>query len=113
MKGFQLNEGFKRSVYQNQCKTEIKSRKLDDNNPLRILLDTYFQEVKRLFIFAFKNTDDDANRVVRKSHRKHSLPRVNIGNYDVLIDGRNFYDQSINDQIKKYEEVRKMDRTMK
>ena len=30
----QLNEGFKRSVYWNQYKTEIKSRDLDDNKPL-------------------------------------------------------------------------------
>ena len=31
------------------------------------------------------------------------LPRVNITKYKVLSDGRNFYDQPINDQIKKYE----------
>ena len=38
---------------------------------------------------------------------KYFLPRVNITNYNVLIDGRNFYDQPINDQIKKYDEIRK------
>ena len=36
------------------------------------------------------------------------LPRVDITNYNVLIDGRNFYDQPINDQIKKYDEIRKI-----
>ena len=36
------------------------------------------------------------------------LPRINIINYNVLIDGRNLYDQTINDQIKKYDEVRKI-----
>ena len=45
--------------------------------------------------------------IERNSHRKYFLPRVNITNYNVLIDSRNFYDQSINDQIKKYEEIRK------
>ena len=34
--------------------------------------------------------------------------RVNITSYNVLIDGRNFYDQLINDQIKKYDEIRKI-----
>ena len=29
-------------------------------------------------------------------------------NYNVLIDARNFYDQPINDQIKKYDEIRKV-----
>ena len=29
-------------------------------------------------------------------------------NYNVLIDGRNFYDQPINDLIKQYDEIRKV-----
>ena len=42
------------------------------------------------------------------SQRKYFLPRVDITNYNVLIDGRNFYDQNISDQIRKYDEVRKI-----
>ena len=41
------------------------------------------------------------NRVLRNSYTKYFLPTVNITNYNVLIDDRNFYDQPINDQIKK------------
>ena len=33
---------------------------------------------------------------------------MNITNYNVLIDGRNLYDQPIEDQIKKYDETRKI-----
>ena len=47
-------------------------------------------------------------QVKRDIHRKYFLPRVDITNYKVLIDGRNFYDQPISDQIKKYDEVRKI-----
>ena len=47
------------------------------------------------------------NRVLRNSHTKYFLPRVNITNYNVLIDGRNFYDQPVNDFIKQYDEIRK------
>ena len=36
------------------------------------------------------------------------FPRVDIENYNIEIDGRNFYDQPINDLIKKYDEVRKV-----
>ena len=50
------------------------------------------------------NTND---RVLRNSHAKYFLPRVNITNYNVLISGRNFYDQLINDLIKQYDEIRK------
>ena len=34
-------------------------------------------------------------------------PRVKIENYNKEIDGRNFYDQPINESIKQYDEVRK------
>ena len=65
--------------------------------------------MNRSFVLAFDNTNNGDNKVERDSHRKYFLPRVNITNYNVLIDGRNFYDQpTINDQIKKYDEVRKV-----
>ena len=61
-----------------------------------------------MFVLAFDNTNNGDNKVDRDSHRKYILPRVDITNYNVLIDGRNFYDQPINDQIKKYDEIRKI-----
>ena len=61
-----------------------------------------------MLVLAFDNTNNGANKVERDSHRKYFLPRVNITNYNVLIDGRNFYYQPINDQIKKYDELRKI-----
>ena len=36
------------------------------------------------------------------------LPRVDIKDYNILIDGRNFYDQNISDDFKKYKELRKV-----
>ena len=42
------------------------------------------------------------------SYRKYYLPRLKIKNYNIEIDGRNFYDQSINDLITKYNEIRKI-----
>ena len=51
-------------------------------------------------------TENGNNSVERNSHQKYFLPRVNITKYNVLIDGRNFYDQPISDQIRKYDEVK-------
>ena len=71
-----------------------------------------------MFVLAFNNINatipnnpinNTANKVERNSHRKYFLPRVNITNYIVLIDGRNFYDQPINDMIKQYKEIRKIE----
>ena len=68
------------------------------------MLDASYQGVKRLFVLAYDNTDNtDAN-----SHRKYFLPRVKIENYNIETDGRNFYDQPINDSIKQYDELRKV-----
>ena len=69
-----------------------------------------------MLVLAFNNTtvnvpndriNNTNNSVERKSHRKYFLPRVSITNYNVLIDCINLYDQPINDQIKKYDEIRK------
>ena len=42
------------------------------------------------------------------SYKKYLLPRVKIGNYNIEIDGRNFYDQPIDNSIEQYDEVRKI-----
>ena len=39
---------------------------------------------------------------------KFFLPRVDIKDYNVLIDGRNFFDQNISNDFKKYKELRKV-----
>ena len=78
----------------------MQPENLDNNNPLRILLDASFQGVKRLFVLAFDNAVNDNKKVERDSHKKYFLPRVTITNYNLLIDGKNIYDQPIGDQIK-------------
>ena len=98
----QLNEVFKRSVYWNEYKSKIETKAADDNNVTRFPLNASFQGVNRLFLLAFDNTENSNKKVERDSHRKYFLPRANITNYIVLIDGRNFYDPPISDQIKKF-----------
>ena len=58
------------------------------------MLDSSWQGAKRLFFLAYNN-----KRSV-DSYKKHFPPRVKIENYNIEIDGRNFYDQPINDSIK-------------
>ena len=104
-----LEKGFKRPVYWNEYQTKIETKNLDNNNLTRFPLDASFQGVRRLFVLAFNNTavtvpnnpiSNTKNRVLTNSHTKFFLPRVNITNYNVLINGRNFYDQPINDFLK-------------
>ena len=68
------------------------------------MLDSSYQGVKRLFVLAY----DNASGITADSHKRYFLPRIEIKNYNIEIDGRNFYDQPINDLIKQYDEVREI-----
>ena len=101
-----LSEGFKRSVYWNKYKI-IPNKTYDETDYIRELLDVSYQGFKRLFVLAYDNTTGN-NQVSVDSFKKYFLPRVKIENYNIEIDGRNFYDQPINDLIKQYDKVRKI-----
>ena len=105
----QLNEGFERSVYQNSYETN-PAKVIEQGKNLYEQLNASFQCMKRLFVLAYviaagDNADQEAGI---KDNKKYFLPRVEIKNYNVLTDGRNFYDQPINHLIKQYDEIRKV-----
>ena len=93
----QLSDGFKRSVYWNSYQTIPAQVREKGKNTYR-LLSASFQGVSRLFVFAYVIAVDTANNEVgTKDNEKYFLLRGEIKNYNVLIDGRNFYDQLINE----------------
>ena len=51
---------------------------------------------------SFENEND------RTSHAEYYLPKVEIKDYNVMVDGKNFFDQSINNDFKTYENIRKI-----
>ena len=103
----QLNEGFKRSAYWNSYETR-PAKVVEQGKNIYELLNVSFQGVKRLFVLAYFIADGGNDEAGIKSNKKYFLPRGEIKNYNVLIDGRNFYDQPINDLIKQYDEIRKV-----
>ena len=60
-----------------------------------------------MFVLGYDKTAGN-DQVSTDSYKKHFLPRVKIENYNIEIDGKNFYDQPINDSIKQYDEIRKI-----
>ena len=75
----------------------MEFQNLDDNNLTRFYLDASFQRVERWFV-AFNNTTADVahnpvNSTINKVVRDRQRIRVIITNCNVLIDGRNFYDE--------------------
>ena len=107
----QLNEGFKRPVYWNKYKVTdnevVEIAAANEEKHIRELPDSSYKGVKRFFALAYENTASN-DQVSDDSFNKYFLPRVKIENYNIEIDGRNFYDQPINDLIKQYDEVRKV-----
>ena len=69
-------------------------------------LSASFQGARRLFVLAYFIPAN--NEAGIKNNRKYFLPREQIKNFNVLTDGRNFYDKPFNDLIKQYDEVRKV-----
>ena len=61
-----------------------------------------------MFVLAYNNKENDDGQVSADSYRKYFLPRVKIKNYNIEIDGRNFYNQPMNDSIKQYNKIRKI-----
>ena len=74
---------------------------------IRELLDSSYQGVKRLFVLAYCNTEGN-NQISIDSSKNYFLPRIKIETYNIKIDGRNVYDQPINDSIKQYDKIRKI-----
>ena len=74
-------------------------------NVFRYFLQSNFVGVTRFFILVYANQNDNAKIFKAK---RYYLPKVVIDNYNVIINGKNFYNQPIDSNIKRYEEVRKI-----
>ena len=67
------------------------------NRYLDFLIDSSFQGVNRIFVFSLK--DDDG----RERHKQYYLSTVEIKDYNVMIDGRSFFDSQF---LKTYYNIR-------
>ena len=106
----QQNKGFQRSIYWNEYKTkEVVTEDANANNFKYIALDPSFQGVNRLFVMAYnKLAAANDNKFNRNSKRVYYLPRNDLKKYNVIIDGRNFYDIPVEGDIEKYRELKKV-----
>ena len=83
----QLKSGFKSVVNWKTCLS--KPELLAQNPNLNHLVEPSFQGVNRPFVLAFENDTQ------RTSHSGYYLANVEIKNFNVMINGGNFFDQPI------------------
>ena len=88
----QQNKGFQRSIYWNEYKTKEINEDADANVFKYINLDLSFQGVNILFVMAYNRAN---GQPTRNGRRKYFLPRISLNKYNVIIDGRNIYDNPI------------------
>ena len=96
----QLKSGFKRVI--NWNKYLSKPELLAQNPNLNHLVEPSFQGINRVFVLAFENDND------RTSDEEYYLPTVEIKDYNIVINGENFFDQSIKNNKLTYDNIRKL-----
>ena len=101
----QQNKGFQRSIYWNKYKTKEINEDADANVFEYMNLDPSFQGVNRLYVMTYNRAN---GQPTRNGRRKYYLPRIDLEKYNVIIDGRNFYDNPIESDIEKYRESKKV-----
>ena len=102
----QQNKGFQRSIYWNEYKTKEQTEDANANAVKYINLDPSFQGVNRVFPMACSRADN--YQATRNGQQKYYLPRIDLKKYNVIIDGRNFYDNPIEGDIEKYRGLKKV-----
>ena len=101
----QQNKGFQRSIYWNEYKTKEINEDADANVFRYINLDPSFQGVNRIFVMVYNRVD---GQPTRNGQQKYYLPRIDLNKYNVIIDGRNFYDNPIERVVETYRELKKV-----
>ena len=93
----QLKSGFKRTIKWNKYRPEMTNQ--TKNNNLNYLIDPTFTKVNRLFVLSFENEDDGI------SFSKYYVPNVQIKDFNVLSDGKSFFNMPLKNKEETYEQI--------
>ena len=96
----QLKSGFKRVINWNKYLSKPESFRRNAN--LNYLVEPSFQGINRLFVLVFEGDTQIT------SHSGYYLPNVEIKDYNIMINGENFFDQQIKNNKGTYENIRKI-----
>ena len=72
------------------------------NNNLDYMIDPTFRNINRLFVFSFKNGDND---LTKNSFDKDYMPLVEVKEFNALIHNKPFFVQLVKNQQESYDEM--------
>ena len=75
------------------------------NNNLDYLIDPTFTNVNKLSVLSFSGNNNTDSRY---SYSNYYVPKVKINDFNVLTDGKRFFDLSIKNEEKAYEKIIEM-----
>ena len=80
------------------------------NNNLNYLTDPTFTNVNRLFVLSFQRIAGENNTTKdhRDSFSHYYVPNVRIKDFNVLIDGKSFFDLPVKNEEETYEKIIEM-----
>ena len=97
-----LETRFKRTIKWNKYRSEMSNQAA--NNNLNYFINPTFTNVNRLFVLSFKNEDED----VRTSFKKYYVPKVEVKDFNVLTDGKPFFEIPVKNKEEAYEAIIEM-----
>ena len=106
----QLKTGFKRTIKWNKYRSQMIVQ--PQNNNLNYLIDPTFTNVNRLFALSFQRIAGENNTTKdhRDSFSHYYVPNARIKDFNVLIDGKSFFDLPVKNEEEAYEKIIEMSR---
>ena len=96
----QLKSGFKRTIKWNKYTSQMTIR--PQNNNLNYLIDPTFISFNRLFVLSLERTNAGDDRGLFSDYY---VPNVEIKEFNVLTDGKIFFDLPVKDKEEAYKKV--------
>ena len=72
------------------------------NNNLNYLIDPTFTNANRLFVLSFPRNNNIDNRY---SYSNYYVPKIKMNDFNVVIDGKSFFDLPVINEEEAYEKL--------
>ena len=101
----QLKSGYKKTIKWNKYRSQMTVH--PQNNNLNYLIDPTFTNVNRLFILSFQRIagENNTTKDYRDSSSHYYVPNVRKKGFNVLIDGKSFFDLPVKNEEETYEKI--------
>ena len=102
-----LKSGFKRTIKSNKYRLQMTIQ--NNNNNLNYLIDPTFANVKKLFVLSFKRIEEkNVKNDRRDSFSHYYVPKVQIKDFYILIDGKSFFGLPVEHEEETYGKIIEM-----